>query len=374
MSSALRIAVAQVHPPTADVAGALARLRWLLAAVRAAGAADLLVLPECWLQAYHLRPELARRLAVPLGGADEDAGGDDVGAIAVIRALAKEFAVAVALGLAERCACGCGAVYNTLALVGADGALVGAYRKTHLWGDAERAAFCPGPSAAAAAASPEARARCRAPPQPAAFAPLRLPGFPRVPIGLLVCFDLEFPEPARILALAGARLVLASVAMGEREAFASRVFARARACENHIGIVYANFPSSEPPAPAEPALAGLVCAPAPRYSGGSCVVGPAGSVLHALPAYARPGEGGRNATQPGASSERLDSAATAAVRAALLAGGAGGDAAAPSSLGFDEHVFVVRFDPDEAEFAADAARNPYLEQRRRDLYGLDRRD
>ena len=56
MSSALRIAVAQVHPPTADVAGALARLRWLLAAVRAAGAADLLVLPECWLQAYHLRP------------------------------------------------------------------------------------------------------------------------------------------------------------------------------------------------------------------------------------------------------------------------------------------------------------------------------
>ena len=85
-------------------------------------------------------------------------------------------------------------------------------------------------------------------------------------------------------------------------------------------------------------------------------------MIYALPAYLRPGADGRNATQAGAAGDGFDSAATEATRAELARGGA-------FALGFDESVFVVHFDADAPRFRADAARNPYLEERRADLYG-----
>jgi predicted amidohydrolase len=232
----MRIAVAQVHPPTADPLAAVEKLRWLLGGLRAAAAAaDLLVLPEAWLQAYHLSAALAHKLAAPLPLA-ADAGGSPLERVA---ALAAEFGVAVALGFVERYDCrDCAAsppcaatVYNSLALIDGAGRLVACYRKTHLWGADERAILSPGPAAQCrhrqgSDASPSSRDDAPAPPARApspAFAPVRLPAFPDTPIGLLVCFDMEFAEPSRLLALAGAKLVIASTAMCEREAFASRL-------------------------------------------------------------------------------------------------------------------------------------------------------
>ena len=116
-----------------------------------------------------------------------------------------------------------------------------------------------------------------------------------------------------------------------------------------------------------PELAGEVGAGF-HYSGGSSVIGPDGSVICALPAYLRPGADGRNATQAGHAGDGFDAAATEATRAALARGGDGGPGA-PFALGFDESVIVVRFDADEPRFRADAARNPYLRERRSDLYG-----
>ena len=359
----MRVAVAQVHPPTADPLAAVEKLRWLLGGLRAAAAAaDLLVLPEAWLQSYHLPAPLAQRLAAPLPLA-ADAGG---GPLERVAALAAEFGVAVALGFVERLECAgcssaappCGAAfYNSLALIDGAGRLVACYRKTHLWGAAERALFSPGPAPQACR-----RQSSRSDAPPPAFAPVRLPAFPDTPIGLLVCYDLEFPEPSRLLTLAGAKLIVASTAMGEREAFASRVFARARAAENHVGVVFSNYPSAPPPPPASPELAAAVGA-GPHYSGGSSVIGPDGSVIFASPAYLRPGADGRtNATQAGCAGDGFDAAATAATRAELARGGG-------FELGFDEGVFVVRFDADAPKFLADAARNPYLQERRADLYG-----
>ena len=78
-----------------------------------------------------------------------------------------------------------GLVYNSAALVSPDGVLA-VYRKAHLW-DAEKLVFTPGDA-----------------PPPVVDLP-----FGRV--GLMICYDLEFPEWVRLAALAGADLIAAPV-------------------------------------------------------------------------------------------------------------------------------------------------------------------
>ena len=333
----IRIAVAQVHPPTADIPAALRKLRWLLEGLQYAKA-DILVLPECWLTGYHLSPTLARALAVPFLNVNTTSA--EANPLAAVAALAAEFRVAIVIGFIERSG---EVVFNSLALFDRSGSVRGHYRKSHLWGPIERETYTYGPG-----------------PGVEAFVPVTLPEFPDVPIGLLICYDMEFPEPSRLLALAGAKLIIASTAMAEAEAFASRVYARARACENHIAFVFSNYPSSESPAPPS-GLAGQVLAP-PHYSGGSTVVGPDGSVIYALPAFACPGKDGKNKTQPGNASEHFEAEATATVLMVLRNSNG-------FSLGFDESLFVVSYDPCDKDYISDEERNPYLRQRRLDLYG-----
>jgi predicted amidohydrolase len=86
--------------------------------------------------------------------------------------------VAIA-GFAERG--GDGLVYNSAAVLDRRG-LIGVYRKGHLW-DREKLWFTPGPE------------------------PPRVFDTPHGRVGVLVCYDLEFPEMTRTLALAGAELI-----------------------------------------------------------------------------------------------------------------------------------------------------------------------
>jgi 5-aminopentanamidase len=74
-----------------------------------------------------------------------------------------------------------GVTYNSAAIVDGSG-MLGVYRKVHLW-DREKLWFAPG------------------------AAPPRVFDTPAGRIGALVCYDLEFPEMPRMLALAGAQLI-----------------------------------------------------------------------------------------------------------------------------------------------------------------------
>ena len=74
-----------------------------------------------------------------------------------------------------------GHLYNSAAVVDGTGVL-GVYRKTHLW-DQEKLVFTPGLDAPRVLDTPAGR------------------------IGVLVCYDLEFPELTRALALDGAELL-----------------------------------------------------------------------------------------------------------------------------------------------------------------------
>ncbi|MHC1560468.1 nitrilase-related carbon-nitrogen hydrolase [Actinomycetospora sp. C-140] len=119
----------------------------------------------------------------------------------------------------------------TAVVVGADGSVLGRYRKTHLYGPAERAAFVPGDGDRLVVEI--GGLRC----------------------GVAVCYDVEFPEVVRGLALAGAEVVLVPTALDD--AAVSRVLVPARAMENRVGLAYADHVG-------------------PGFCGGSVIVGPDG--------------------------------------------------------------------------------------------------
>lgn len=57
-------------------------------------------------------------------------------------------------------------------------------------------------------------------------------------IGLLICFDCEYPEPARVLRIKGANFIIAVAANTAQ--FTTRVTVPQRAQENNIYMAYVN--------------------------------------------------------------------------------------------------------------------------------------
>jgi predicted amidohydrolase len=107
-------------------------------------------------------------------------------------------------------------LYNTLFLLNGNGEIAGTYRKIHLFPPLkENACFTSG----------EAPIVCRT-----AIGP----------IGLMICYDLRFPELCRSLALQGARIVLVSAQWPEARIDHWDLLLRARAIENQVFIVACN--------------------------------------------------------------------------------------------------------------------------------------
>jgi len=166
------VACCQLAPQLGDAA-ANRDLAAAAIADAAARGAEVIVLPELMSSGYvfESQPE-ARGLA-------ERPDGPTVTAWA---RLAAEYDVIIVAGLCED---GGGHVYNSAVLVDARG-LRCVYRKAHLW-DAEPRWF-----AAGAAAPPVVATKHGL-------------------IGVMVCYDLEFPEWVRLPALDGAQLLCAPV-------------------------------------------------------------------------------------------------------------------------------------------------------------------
>lgn len=131
---------------------------------------------------------------------------------------------------------------NSAACFGDCGELAGVYRKAHLFGPRERAAFVPGDSM------------------------FLVPLAGRI-VGPQICFDVEFPEPSRLMAGAGAEVLATISANMEPFAADHRLAARARALDNRLPHLYVNrvgFESGH------------------RFTGESCVIAPDGSVIAGL--------------------------------------------------------------------------------------------
>lgn len=173
------------------------------AAGRAAAAgAGLLVTSELFLTGYAIGDDLGR-LA-------ETADGDAADAIADT---AGRHGLALAYGYPERDG---DTVYNSLQLVAADGTRLANYRKTHLYGGFERDHFTPGDRSVVQA---------------------RLDG---LTVGLVICYDVEFPENVRAHALAGTDLLLVPTALAHPFQFVAESVVPVRAFENQMYIAYVN--------------------------------------------------------------------------------------------------------------------------------------
>jgi predicted amidohydrolase len=227
MSTTTRVAAWQCQPGPRDVVGNLRRLDEICAQA-AAQQVEVLVTPEMFTSGYGLSPEQVLSLA-------EDAGGPTDAAVAQI---AQRHRLAIVYGHPEAAA-GAGA-YNAATLVGPDGVVRGRHRKVHLFGEVDRRLFVPNPG------------------RPSAF------DFDDERVGILICYDVEFPEAVRRLAVDGARTVLVPTANMAGFEVVQQVLVRARACENGCGVVYANYCGADD----------LF-----EYNGLSLICGPDGEVL-----------------------------------------------------------------------------------------------
>ncbi|MFE5242693.1 MULTISPECIES: carbon-nitrogen hydrolase family protein [unclassified Streptomyces] len=192
------------------------------AAGRAAAAgARLLVCPELYLTGYAVGEALPA-LAEPADGPGARAVAD----ICVRHGLALHY------GYPERAG---DALFNASLLIGPDGTTLGAYRKTHLYGDFEQKWFTPGERPVVQA---------------------ELDG---VRVGMLICYDVEFPENVRAHALAGTELLLVPTALMHPYPFVAESVVPVRAFESQMYIAYVNRTGRE----GEFEFTGLSCLAAP---------------------------------------------------------------------------------------------------------------
>lgn len=204
----IRVGVAQLGAVVGDVAANLRTAGRVLRQASEAGA-ELVVLPECFVQGYETGAHPAR-CAEP---ADGEAGR-------ALRALAADRGVAVIAGFIEANPDDPGRPFNSALVIGRDGTLAGVYRKVHLFGD-EAEVFATGER------FPVFGVPVRSRPDP-----LR--------VGVCICMDVEFPEVPRLLALAGAELI--AIPSANMEPFRAQQASElaARAIENNLHVALAN--------------------------------------------------------------------------------------------------------------------------------------
>lgn len=199
MSARFTVAVAQYAATVGDIEGNTERALALLTQAHAQGA-DLVLLPECFLTGY--APLAAHELALGEGDPHlrrvcEKARALSVGA--VVTALTR----------------GVHAPRNTAFVVGRDGRVLMRYDKVHTCDFSDEACLESG----------EGFFVC---------------DYDGVRLGVMICYDREYPESARVLMLQGAELILVP---NDCSSMAPRVRALStRAYENMTGVVMANPP------------------------------------------------------------------------------------------------------------------------------------
>lgn len=164
---------------------------------------EVAVLPELWTTGYDL--ERIHELA------EEEASSPTLARFA---ALAREKGLALVLGsLPEK---DCGRIYNTSWVLGPEGRVVGKYRKVHLFAPmGEPGYLSPGKELSTFELG---GARC----------------------GLMICYDLRFPELCRALALRGATVIFVPSEFPKPRLHHWRTLLQARAIENQLFVVAVN--------------------------------------------------------------------------------------------------------------------------------------
>lgn len=203
MKNKIRTAVIQMDCVPFDKEKNLRHAEELIAAAAAEGA-GLIVLPELFNTGYRVEEKDAELAETVPGAATE-----------WMQKTAARYGAFIAGAVIETCG---GNLYDTAVIVGPDG-LAGRYRKMHLWG-AEPERFGHGDE---------------------------LPVFslPFGCVGLQICYEIGFPEQARVLALKGAQIIIYTSAFGKARDYAWNIASRSRALENGVFVLACNRTGTE---------------------------------------------------------------------------------------------------------------------------------
>jgi len=217
----IRLGVYQAQAACGEGATAknLARLENVVKLAKARGV-QLLSFPELYIPGYTLSPEMARKVAEYKNGPSITKGCE----------IAKANNMAILLPYAEKVDMpdGSKSYYDSIAVISEKGELLDSYKKTQLYGQQERDNWSFGDKE-----SPV----------------FRIFGFP---VGVLNCYECEFPELARLLALKGAKLIVGPTAAdcyyrlpnGKRSSVPypdiSKLLIPAHSYSNNIFFAYSN--------------------------------------------------------------------------------------------------------------------------------------
>ena len=232
MKSGFRVALAQFPCKIGNKQYNISRMKKYIEKAQSHDA-DIIIFPEMSLTGYTTR-DLTYELAENIPGKS----------IEKMDGFAKEHGLYIVFGMPERSGKGDAILYNTAVLVGPEG-YVGKYRKMHL-------------------------------PTHSVFEEKRYfrlgyhtPIFQTEigPIGMMICYDIFFPEVARALRLQGAKLIICiSASPAVRKRF-FETLTMARAIENTCYLAYVNLVGIEN---------GL------QFWGGSRLIGPSGHLITEL--------------------------------------------------------------------------------------------
>jgi omega-amidase len=225
----MKIAAAQIACALGDFDANIRKIRDFAARGKNSGA-ELVVFPEMSDTGYSM--PVIQKYARPW----------KEGAVGELQKIAKQNSIGIIAGISDRDG---DSIFNAQVFVGANGNVLGKYRKTHLVTAApldERVCFSPGNE----------------------FVVCELGDFN---VGLSICYDLRFPEMARTLVVKhGANVIVNSSAWPTVRAEHLRILALARAVENQSYFIVANRVGTDEGV--------TLC-------GSSVIVDPAGKVLAA---------------------------------------------------------------------------------------------
>ena len=250
----LKTGIIQQHN-TSDVKDNMARLEQKIEALAAQGA-KLIVLQELHNSLYFCQTECVDNfdLAETIPGPSTRFFGE----------IARRLGVVIVTSLFERRAPGL--YHNTAVVLESDGSIAGCYRKMHIPDDPayyEKFYFTPGDMG---------------------FKPINTSVGK---LGIMVCWDQWFPEAARLMALAGADVLIYPTAIGyessdtpdeqQRQREAWTTVQRGHAVANGLPVVSVNRVGHEPDPSAQ--TNGI------EFWGSSMVVGPQGEMLYRAPEH-----------------------------------------------------------------------------------------
>ena len=222
---AITVATVQMEPELGKTEDNLLKMSEFITRIASEQPVDLIVFPELITTGYEVGPrfpELAQRVPGP--------------AVNLIAQKTGELGIHVAFGMVTKEKVE-SIIYNTVVIVGPEGDVVGQYNKVHLRGE-EQIAFRPGYKISAIETN---------------F------GI----IGIMIGWDLAFPEVARSLVLEGAEMLVVCANWEQPNEEEWETYLRARAFENAVFVAAANRVGEEP---------------SYTFCGRSSIIGPRGKI------------------------------------------------------------------------------------------------